>query len=185
MPGLETNCVRCHNPKGTEFEKGDTDLNLSTHEGATDAKSTIIPGDAVKSKLYATTVLPDDAKKLMPPRNKVTNSLERLTTAETETLKAWINEGAKWPEGVTLIARKKASETAGTGSAAEAEIVAKIAKRIAEAPSPKTAAEMQAYTTKIPGTEVSYDMVPIPGGKFQMGSPETKRAAQTRRRPRS
>ena len=28
QPILEFNCVRCHNPKGTEFEKGDTDLDL-------------------------------------------------------------------------------------------------------------------------------------------------------------
>src|SRR5277367_752777 len=74
-PILETNCVRCHNPKGTEFEKGDTDLNLSTKETATESKSTIVAGNAEKSKLYTTTVLPDDAKKLMPPKNKVTHEL--------------------------------------------------------------------------------------------------------------
>src|ERR1700704_3254929 len=77
-PVLEFNCVRCHNPKGTEFEKGDTDLNLTSHDTATESKSTIVPGDAGKSKLYATTVLPDDAKKLMPPKNKVTGELERI-----------------------------------------------------------------------------------------------------------
>src|SRR6516225_10212080 len=100
QPILETNCVRCHNPKGTEFEKGDTDLNLSTKDGAFESKSTIVPGNAEKSKLYTTTVLPDDAKKLMPPRNKVTNDLERLAKADTETLKNWINEGANWPDGM-------------------------------------------------------------------------------------
>src|SRR5206468_2238328 len=89
-PILETNCVRCHNPKGTDFEKGDTDLNLSTKEGAFEAKSTIVAGDPAKSKLYTTTVLPDDAKKLMPPRNKATNALERITKEETEVLKTWI-----------------------------------------------------------------------------------------------
>src|ERR1700758_5442367 len=106
-PILETNCVRCHNPKGTEFEKGDTDLNLSTKETATESKSTIVPGNAEKSKLYTTTVLQDDAKKLMPPKNKVTGELERLTKAETELLKTWINEGAKWPDDAKLTARKK------------------------------------------------------------------------------
>jgi formylglycine-generating enzyme required for sulfatase activity len=34
--------------------------------------------------------------------------------------------------------------------------------------------DMQAYTNTIPGTKVSYSMVPIPGGKFVMGSPETE-----------
>ena len=173
-PILETNCVRCHNPKGTDFEKGDTDLNLTTEDSATEAKSTIVPGDAAKSKLYTSTVLPDDAKKLMPPRNKATHALERLTKAETETLKTWINEGAKWPAGAKLIARKKETETADAGSAGEATIVAEIARRIAATPAAKTAAEMQAYTQKIPGTEISYDMVPIPGGKFKMGSPDSE-----------
>ncbi len=76
-PILETSCVRCHNPKGTDFEKGDTDFDLSTREAAMETKSAIVPGDASKSKLYTTTVLPDDAKKLMPPKNKVTDALER------------------------------------------------------------------------------------------------------------
>ena len=44
-PILEQNCVRCHNPKGTEFEKGDTDLNLSTKEAAFESNS-IKPGNA-------------------------------------------------------------------------------------------------------------------------------------------
>lgn len=31
--------------------------------------------------------------------------------------------------------------------------------------------EMKAYTETIPGTDVSFDMVPVPGGTFLMGSP--------------
>ena len=31
---------------------------------------------------------------------------------------------------------------------------------------------MVSYTTKIPGTEVEFTMIPIPGGTFTMGSPE-------------
>ena len=173
-PILEMNCVRCHNPKGTDFEKGDTDVNLTTREAAMEVKSTIVPGDAAKSKLYTTTTLGDDAKKLMPPRNKVTNALDRITPAESETLKNWINEGANWPDGVTLSSRKKEADTAG-GAAGEAARVAEIAKRIAEVSKEKTPAEMKAYTTTIPGSDVSYDMVPIAGGKFKMGSPETEK----------
>lgn len=170
-PILETNCVRCHNPKGTEFEKGDTDLNLATKEAAFESNS-IKPGNADKSKLYTTTVLPDDAKKLMPPRNKVTNDLERLTKAESELLKTWINEGAKWPDGMTLTARKK--EVAGGGSGAETELVAKIHSSIEKNGTVASEKEMKAYTNTIPGSDISYDMVPIPGGKFKMGSPENE-----------
>ncbi|MDB6171328.1 MAG: hypothetical protein JWL59_639 [Chthoniobacteraceae bacterium] len=171
-PILENNCVRCHNPKGTDFEKGDTDFDLSTRETALQTKSAIVPGDASKSKVYTTTVLPDDAKKLMPPRNKVTDSLERLTTAETDILKTWINEGAMWPDSVTLVARKK--EGAGKNAAAEAALVAEIHGRIAAAPV-VTEQEMKPFTGIITGTDVTYEMLPIPGGKFKMGSPENEK----------
>ena len=181
-PILETNCVRCHNPKGTEFEKGDTDLNLSTLEGATESKSTIVPGDAFKSKLYTTTVLPDDAKKLMPPRNKVTHDLERLATAETETLKNWINEGAKWPASISLIARKKGSEARGTGTR-EAQIVGQNRKRIAASPLPKTAGEMAAYTVTIPGTEVTYDMTLFPEGNSKWAARRMSRVGSRMKAP--
>ncbi len=36
----------------------------------------------------------------------------------------------------------------------------------------KSAAEMKPYTEEIGGTDVTFDMVPIPGGEFMMGSPE-------------
>src|SRR4029453_17528503 len=107
QPILEQNCVRCHNPKGTDFEQGNTEIDLSTKGTAFDNASTIVSGKPDKSKLYTTTVLPDNAKKLMPPKNKVTGIIERLTKPETEIIKDWITEGAKWPDGVTLTARKK------------------------------------------------------------------------------
>ena len=93
-PILEFNCVRCHNPKGTDFEKGETDVDLSTKETAFEIKSTIVAGNPEKSKLYSTTVLADDAKKLMPPKTPA-GELQRITKAETEVLKNWITEGAK------------------------------------------------------------------------------------------
>ncbi|MEM9646755.1 MAG: SUMF1/EgtB/PvdO family nonheme iron enzyme, partial [Planctomycetota bacterium] len=33
---------------------------------------------------------------------------------------------------------------------------------------------MVPYTAKIPGTDVTFEMVPVPGGKFKMGSPESE-----------
>ena len=41
------------------------------------------------------------------------------------------------------------------------------------------AAAMKAYTEKIPGTEVTFPMVPIPGGKFTMGSPADEKGRKT------
>ena len=53
-PILETNCVRCHNPKGTDFEEGKTDVDLSNKAAAFDVVSTIVPGKPEKSKIYTT-----------------------------------------------------------------------------------------------------------------------------------
>jgi formylglycine-generating enzyme required for sulfatase activity len=39
----------------------------------------------------------------------------------------------------------------------------------------KTEAEMKAYTELVSGTDLKIDMVPIKGGKFQMGSPDSEK----------
>lgn len=49
-----------------------------------------------------------------------------------------------------------------------------IHKRIIANLDVKTEAEMKPYTNTIPGTGVTYVMVPIPGGEFLMGSPENE-----------
>ncbi|MHA3775676.1 SUMF1/EgtB/PvdO family nonheme iron enzyme [Verrucomicrobiota bacterium sgz303538] len=170
QPILETSCVRCHNPKGTDYEAGKTDVDLSSKESAFEVVSTIVPGKPEKSKLYTTTVLPDDHDKLMPPRNKVTKALERITKEQSETLKNWILEGANWPEGTKLVARK--AEAGGKSN--EAGLVKQIYDRIITSPAPASEKEMQPYSTTIPGTEVAYEMVPIPGGKFKMGSSDSE-----------
>jgi formylglycine-generating enzyme required for sulfatase activity len=38
----------------------------------------------------------------------------------------------------------------------------------------RQAGDMKPFTQSIPGTEASFDMVPIPGGSFRMGSPTTE-----------
>ncbi len=52
--------------------------------------------------------------------------------------------------------------------------VPEIQKRIVAAQTVKTAAEMKAYTNTIPGTVVTYEMLPIPGGEFVMGTPDSE-----------
>ena len=39
---------------------------------------------------------------------------------------------------------------------------------------PKTQTEMKPYVETIPGAEVSFEMIPVPGGTFTIGSPETE-----------
>jgi formylglycine-generating enzyme required for sulfatase activity len=52
--------------------------------------------------------------------------------------------------------------------------VAAIHERIVTNLKEKSAADMKAYTNFIPGTQVTYEMTPIPAGEFVMGSPETE-----------
>ncbi len=51
-----------------------------------------------------------------------------------------------------------------------------IHQRIAAGLDVKSEKEMNVYTNAIPGTRVTYTMVPIPGGEFTMGSPDSEAA---------
>ncbi len=52
--------------------------------------------------------------------------------------------------------------------------VPEIYKQIVAAQTVKSPADMKAYTNTLPGTEVTYEMVPIPGGEYLMGSPDNE-----------
>lgn len=60
----------------------------------------------------------------------------------------------------------------GEGLGDNLALVEKIRASILDNLEAKTAEEMQPYENAIPKTGVSYEMVPIPGGEFTMGSPE-------------
>src|SRR5580704_13460008 len=48
----------------------------------------------------------------------------------------------------------------------------------------KTEAQMKPYTDAIANTEVTFDLVPIPGGKFVMGSPDSEAGRKDDEGPR-
>lgn len=163
QPILERNCVRCHTEKATAVENGDTNYILDTAKAAIRGRY-IIPGEGSKSKVYSSTIKEDDDDNLMPPADEIKKgSSRRLSKEESEILKKWIDEGAKWPEGVTLIARKREIEMGASDRSFE--FTSKLHKRIVES-------AMKAYSTTIIGSDVTFEMVPIPGGQFKMGSPE-------------
>ena len=158
QPILELNCIRCHNPKATAVDKGDTDYILDTKAAAVRGKY-IIPGKGADSKVFKTTILPDDDEHLMPPPDEIKKkSSRKLTKDESETLKKWIDDGAAWPDGVTLIARK---QTIGGSKEDLAAVATAVHKRITANSPEKTAADMKPYTATIAGTDVTFDMVPI------------------------
>ena len=100
-PILEQSCIKCH---GTEKPKGK--LNLTTRAEAIkggDNGTSLVPGKPDESSFYKLTILPPDHDDVMPPQPKE----KMLTKPQTDLLKAWIEEGAKWPDDVTLSAVRR------------------------------------------------------------------------------
>src|SRR5881296_1257987 len=93
-PLLESTCLSCH---GSEKPKGG--LRLDTRANALqggDKGAALVPGDPKKSPLYTSTILPPGHDDIMPPKG------DPLTKEQTESLRVWIEQGANWPENITL-----------------------------------------------------------------------------------
>lgn len=90
---------------------------------------------------------PAGDERAMPPEGP------RVPKAEQDLIAAWIAEGMKWP-----VAAKAMNDDLELTKAIRAQIV-----KQGESP-------LKAYTEKVPLTNVSFEMVPVPGGKFKMGS---------------
>jgi len=89
-PILSDNCFACH---GFDAKRRKADLRLDVAEGAfaknKDGAAAIIAGKADASELIKR-IVTKDADDLMPPPD----SHKKLTAAQIETLKRWVNEGA-------------------------------------------------------------------------------------------
>jgi formylglycine-generating enzyme required for sulfatase activity/mono/diheme cytochrome c family protein len=161
---LEQNCVSCHREG-----HADGDLQLDVREkafaGGKSGKA-IIPGRSSLSSLYTFTILPEDHADLMPPAKKD----GPMSEEETDILRFWIDQGAQWPDGITLVPRK--AEDGPTG--ANMELVTSIHDRIIEKNTISEESQMETYTETITGTQITFDMVAIKGGTFKMGSPASE-----------
>ena len=160
QPILEFNCVSCHregNPEG--------DLRMDSAPEFF-AHKAIVRGDALASAVYTVMTLPADHKDVMPPKKRGAP----LPSEKTDVIREWIDQGAVWPEGITLVARK--AEEAGPAN--EGEIVAAIHKNIITKLDVTDAAAMKPYSEDLPWGGVKFELVPIAGGKFTMGSPSSE-----------
>ena len=93
-PVLEQTCLRCHSgPKAKEGLSLDTKENFLA--GSNNGKI-VVAGKAAESKLLKSLTLPKDDEKRMPPTG------EPLAKPIVDKFQAWINEGAKWPDGLVL-----------------------------------------------------------------------------------
>ena len=91
-PIFRTKCYACHST--TKKVKGKLALDDDKLPEQIGAGKNIIPGDAAKSTMWVNCTLPDDDSDVMPPEGK-----NKLTAAEIDVFKAWINEGASLTGG--------------------------------------------------------------------------------------
>src|SRR6185369_12554690 len=84
-PILELNCIKCH---GEEQKKGGLRLHTKADalKGGDSGEASFVAGNAAKSPLFTSTVLPVSDDKAMPPQPKN----PALSKAQTELLKVWI-----------------------------------------------------------------------------------------------
>jgi len=96
-PILGTRCYSCHGPK-----KHKADLRLdekaAAFRGGSDGLQAIRPGHSAESELFRR-VASLDPDERMPPEG------EPLTPLQAGTLRAWIDQGAKWPDDLSGIGR--------------------------------------------------------------------------------
>ncbi|MCE9534463.1 MAG: hypothetical protein K8T89_25580, partial [Planctomycetes bacterium] len=94
QPVLEKSCIRCHS--GPKAKGG---FSLETKEGllkgGTEGK-VVVNGKAAESRLFKMITAPKTDETRMPPDG------EPLAKNITDKFQAWINEGPKWPDGVTI-----------------------------------------------------------------------------------
>ncbi|MFN0127139.1 MAG: SUMF1/EgtB/PvdO family nonheme iron enzyme [Verrucomicrobiales bacterium] len=167
-PIFETACLSCHNP---EKMKGDYDM--TTKAGAFkvdgDHGDAIVPFQAENSSVFVLMSHPSDHDDLMPPAN----SGGPLAKEKVEQVRLWIAQGAIWPEGLEpLVAKEAALDRPPNPD--NPELVKKIHAFILETSKEQSESEMNAYETVVPKTGATYGMVPIKGGAFLMGSPESE-----------
>ena len=98
QPIFAKSCLSCHGP---EKQKGSYRLDVkSSAIGGGDTGPNILPGKSAESPLihYVAGLVPD---KLMPAKG------ERLTEEQIGVLRAWIDQGANWPDNASQVAETK------------------------------------------------------------------------------
>ena len=144
-PVMEKYCLSCHNP-----QRNYAGLRVDTKDALFAGKS-VVPGNPDASTFYTTM-----KAGTMPPAGP------KPSPAEIETIRQWIAEGAPWPEGVRV-------GTAPPEMADDRKLVTALRRKIVVATKERRPADMKPYKATIPGTDVVFQMTPVPGGEFTMG----------------
>ena len=93
QPIFKQHCYECH---GSKKQKNDyrLDIKATALTGGEDHAPNIVPGKSGESPLFRF-VSGTDEKITMPPKSK-------LSSAEVDVIKRWIDAGAVWPEGADV-----------------------------------------------------------------------------------
>jgi hypothetical protein len=100
-PILADNCFACHGPD-EQARKGK--LRLDTQDGAMSKKGVIVAGNAAKSRLLERILSSDDSEHMPPVKTG-----KRLTAVQIETLRRWIDGGAKWSQHWSFVKAQRPS----------------------------------------------------------------------------
>lgn len=92
-PILSDNCFQCHGPDPESRKAGLRLDTLADAMAAREGGAAIVPGDPGQGSLMAR-ILATDPDDVMPPPS----SGKQLNPEQIETLRAWIAQGAEWPE---------------------------------------------------------------------------------------
>ena len=156
-PILERSCFGCHGPdkqkSGYRLDVRDVAL-----KGGESGEAAIIPHSAAKSPLIRY-VSGEDEEKLMPPKK---SDKPRLTSAEVETLKAWVDAGPAWPDEFagsrdltphwSLTPLVKPAVPGGAAHPIDAFILAKLGeKKLAQSPETDRRTLMRRVTYDLTG----------------------------------
>lgn len=113
-PLLEKACVHCH---GAEKPKAGqrVDSREAIIKGGESKEAAIVPGDSEKSPLvhYIAGLVPEME---MPPLDK-RDRYPALTAGEIALVRAWIDQGVNWPEGLALAAPSSPTPSPGSSPA--------------------------------------------------------------------
>ncbi len=103
-PILRTSCISCH---GSEEEEGGLRLDVKQRlfDGGDNGK-VITPGDGAKSRLVHLIAGTDKEVGIMPPEGEGTP----LSAEQVGLIRAWIDQGAKWPDGAFADVRRKGAD---------------------------------------------------------------------------
>lgn len=158
-PIFEKSCSGCHHAGSS----GASHVELTSREELLE-RGVVTPGNPDKSSLFKAI-----RNGSMPPGAK-------LPADQVDVIKRWIEQGAVWPDAVTL---KPIPQSAAAAPRAESsnkrrelEEIGRVRDRmLANHQNPEGT---KTYKVTIPNTTVGYEMVAIPGGEYLMGSQKMK-----------